>query len=331
MSRVADPDVSACVPAYVPPPLLRNGHAQTVWAGLFRRVAGVAYRRERIETPDGDFLDLDWCRGGAPRLAVLSHGLEGDTGRPYVRGMARALSRFGWDVLAWNYRGCSGEPNRRVFFYHSGATADLDVVVRHALATGRYAAAALVGFSLGGNLTLKYVGERGGGLDPRLRAAVALSVPCDLAAGADHLARPANAVYMRRFLRALAAKVRAKAERFPGEVDVAGLAGLRTFHDFDGCYTAPLHGFRDAHDYWRRCSSKAFLGGIRIPTLLVNASDDPFLPPACYPVDEARGHPYLRLEVPAHGGHLGFVAFGGDGLYWSERRAAAFLEEATGS
>lgn len=302
--------------------VLRSGHVQTVWPALFRRVRGVAYTRERLELPDGDFVDLDWLRRGQARVAVVSHGLEGDAHRPYVRGMARALFEAGWDVLAWNFRGCSGPPNRLARFYHSGATDDLDAVVQHALGQG-YRRLALVGFSLGGNLTLKYVGERGEALDPRVGAALACSVPVDLAAGAAHMARPAARLYMRRFLRALQAKLQAKQHLYPAVLDTAGFEALRTFAQFDGRYTAPLHGFRDAADYWARASSGPLLPAIARPTLLLNAADDPFLPPSCFPVEMARTHPHLALEVPRHGGHVGFVLAGR--TYYAERRAVAFL------
>ncbi|WP_456425221.1 YheT family hydrolase [Rhodocaloribacter sp.] len=313
---------------YRPPFWLRNAHAQTIYGGRLRRVAGPAYTRERIDTPDGDFLDLDWAKGGARRVAVLSHGLEGSSDRVYVRAMARALLRAGWDVLAWNYRGCSGEPNRLLRAYHSGETGDLDLVVRHALDRHGYAALALVGFSLGGNLTLKYLGERGETLDPRIRRAVAFSAPVDLAAGAVELAKPTRRVYMNYFRRSLLAKAREKAVRFPGAFDLARLEAARTFFAFDDAFTAPVHGFRDAADYYRQCSANRYLSGIRIPALLVNAADDPFLGPACYPVEAARAHPFFHFEVPEHGGHVAFVRRNGDGTHWAEARAVAFLEAA---
>ncbi len=306
---------------YVPPRGFSNAHLQTVYAARLRAVPEVPYRRERIGTPDGDFLDLDRVGARARRVAVVSHGLEGSSDRSYVRGMARALARRGWDVAAWNLRGCSGEPNRRLRLYHSGATEDLDAVVQHLLPD--YGRLALVGFSLGGNLTLKYLGEAE--RDPRIAAAVALSVPVDLAASSEALGRWQNAAYMRYFLRSLRRKVRWKAEQFPGEVLTDGLGRLRTFRHFDDRYTAPLHGFRDAADYWARSSSRPFLPAIRIPTLLVNAADDPFLAPACYPRKEAAASEHLWLEVPEHGGHVGFVTFGESGEYWSETRAATFL------
>ena len=195
---------------YVPPPLLSNGHLQTILPTLFRRVRGVVYQRERISTPDDDFLDLDWAASGCKRIAVIAHGLEGDSRQAYVLGMVRALVRSGWDAVVWNARGCSGEPNRVLRFTHSGATEDLEAVLAHVLATRDYPVVALMGFSLGGNLTLKYLGERGRELNPRIKKAVAFSVPCDLQSGSGKLAAPINQVYMRRFLLSLRGKVRAQ-------------------------------------------------------------------------------------------------------------------------
>jgi hypothetical protein len=308
-------------PDYRPPWPLANGHVHTAWAGLVRRPPAVRCERERLETPDGDFIDIDRVRTGSRRVAVLSHGLEGSTGRASMRGMARALSGAGWDILAWNMRGCSGEPNRLLRSYHSGETGDLGFVLSTAL--GEYESAALVGFSLGGNVTLKFAGERGA--DPRIAGVVAFSVPCDLAASSVHLERPAALPYMLRFMRSMRAKVRQKAAMFPGALDLDGLDRMRTFREFDDRYTAPIHGFRDAEDYWARSSCRPFLGAIRVPTLIVNALDDPFLPEACYPVDEARDSAFVHLETPRFGGHVAFVS---RGWYWSEWRVVKFLGEA---
>ncbi len=308
---------------YQPPRFLgRRPHLQSILPAKLRRVYGVAYLRERIDTPDGDFLDLDWSRIGAKRLVIVSHGLEGSSRRSYVMGMVRAFNAAGWDALGWNYRGCSGEPNRQLGSYHSGATYDLDTVVQHALP--HYDTVVLVGFSLGGNLTLKYLGERGADVDARIRSAVAFSVPCDLAAGSKKLAESGNRIYMWYFLRSLHKKVQQKMTMFPGEIDDANYNQIRTFADFDNRYTAPMHGFRDADDYWRRCSSKPLLTAIRIPTLLVNAQDDPFLPDACYPTKEAQASQHVTLEMPRYGGHVGFMSSKGGATYWSEERAVAF-------
>ncbi len=308
--------------SYRAPAHLRGGHLQTIYPALFRRVPLITRDRERLELPDGDFLDLDWAAEGRERLAILSHGLEASSAAPYIQGMAAALRRHGWDVLAWNYRGCSGEQNRLLPFYHSGATEDLHEVVKHALAVHPAARIDLIGFSLGGNMTLKYLGERPA--SPRLHRAVAFSVPCDLACSSVRLASRANRFYMERFLRSLRVKLTRKEPLFPGEIDLEGLHEVRNFKQFDDRYTAPLHGFRDAADYWRRASSRPFLPRIGIPALLVNAANDPFLGPGCFPHEEAAASTHFHLETPAEGGHVGFASAAGD--YWSERRALRFLQ-----
>ncbi len=313
-----------------PPPGLRNRHVQTILPALLpRRRLPLPYRRERLELPDGDFLDLGWLRGAdrGRRLAVLTHGLEGDAEAGYIRGMARALLAAGWDVLAWTLRGCGPEPNRLARFYHAGETGDLRAVITHGAAQG-YPAVALVGFSLGGNLLLKSLGESPA--HPAVAAAATFSVPVDLAASTRALdGRRSNRLYLRRFLQTLTAKVAAKARRFPEHLDATDLRRVRGFGDFDDRYTARLHGFRDAADYWGRSSARGYLAGIRVPTLLVNARDDPFLPfPACFPRAEAEANPDFFFEAPGHGGHVGFVDFrdpAGTGRTWAERRAVAFL------
>jgi hypothetical protein len=322
---------------YRPPWFLTSGHAQTLWASVVRRVPFRYHRRTRLDTPDGDFLDLDWAFAAGPgapargafarRLAVIAHGLEGSADAAYMRGMARALTRRGWDAVSWNLRGCSGEPNRFPRSYHSGATHDLNAVVTHLADAHPAPALALLGFSLGGNLTLRYLGERGADLDPRIRRAACFSVPVDLADTAATLARLHNWIYTRYFLLKLARKVRMKHRQFPNDVPAAPLAHIRTLEAFDDAYTAPLHGFDGAQDYYRRASCGPVLDQVAVPTLLVTARDDPFFGDASYPFDLARTHAPLRFEAPEHGGHVGFVRFGADGAYWSERRAAAFLDD----
>ncbi|MEX1117912.1 MAG: alpha/beta fold hydrolase [Terrimicrobiaceae bacterium] len=314
---------------YRPPRGLWGGHLQTIYPALFRKVGQVTSCRERLEIPDGDFLDLDWkISGGSSRLAVISHGLEGDAGNTCVQGMAAALHGRGWDILAWNFRGCSREPNRLLRSYHSGETGDLQVVISHALATGRYERVDLIGFSLGGNMTLKYLGDGGRDVDRRIVSAVAFSVPCDLASSSRQLEKFANRIYMRRFLVGLRKKIREKMRQFPGELLDHGLDRMRTFQEFDGAYTAPLHGFLSAEDYWQRASCRPVLSGITIPALMVNARNDPFLAPACFPFKEAERSPFFYFEAPADGGHVGFVSFNKQNRYWSETRALEFLEGA---
>ncbi|MCK8602770.1 YheT family hydrolase [Desulfoferrobacter suflitae] len=311
--------------SYSPPPFFSHGHVQTIFPALFRKVHGVSYQRERISTPDDDFLDLDWSTTGANRLAILSHGLEGNSNRSYILGMARALNRRGWDALAWNFRGCSGEPNRSIRFYHSGATEDLHAVVAHVEARKSYAAIVLIGFSMGGNITLKYLGERSPHI-AALKAAVAFSVPCDLRAGSIKMAEFSNTIYMIRFLRTLHHKIRNKMRLMPAQINDIGYRQIKTFQQFDDRYTAPLHGFENAQDYYRKASCKQFLKNISIPALLINARNDPFLAPSCFPLAEAQHNPNLYLEIPESGGHVGFIDFNPAGEYWSEQRAMQFIE-----
>lgn len=310
---------------YEAPWFLRNGHAHTVYPAMRRRVPKVVYHRERLELEDEDFIDLDWSRCGGDKLVVVLHGLEGSSQGTYVKGMIRAFNRRGWDGVAMNFRGCSGEPNRLLRFYHSGVSDDLDRVMRVLVGRG-YSQIGLVGFSLGGNVTLKYVGELGAAVPSVLSAAVAISVPCDLRASADVMAGPAHRPYMARFISDLHTKVKAKQSRWPQLLDDTGYDRIKTFRDFDDRYTAPIHGFRDAEDYWAKCSSCFLLPAIRLRSLLLNAADDPFLAGDCFPTRTAETHPHFHLEVPRHGGHVGFV---GGGLepdeYYSERRALEFL------
>ena len=303
---------------------------QSIYPAVWRKVPRVAWRRERIDTPDEDFLDLDWTGLGRRRVAILSHGLEGHSNQPYIRGMARTLMKRGWDVVAWNCRGCSGEPNRRLRLYHSGSSDDLGTVLDHVLASGKWREVALVGFSLGGNQSLKLLGELEESVDERVVGAVAISVTCDLAASSVRLGEWQNRIYMARFIKTLRQKVITKERMFPGQLDLTGLEDMRTFKQFDDRYTAPLHGFADAEDYWTKCGSVRFIDAIRVPSLLINALDDPFLGGRCFPREEAATNSQFHLETPARGGHLGFFTFGKGGEYWSETRAAAFFGQLGG-
>lgn len=309
---------------YQPPIFLFNAHLETIYPALFRKVVTPDYTRERITTPDNDFLDLDWLARGSDRLVIISHGLEGNTSRAYMRGMAKIFYNSGFDALAWNFRGCSEEMNRQLRFYHSGATDDLDTVIRHAL-TKKYKKVSLVGFSLGGNLTLKYLGEQGNSLPPAIHSAVTFSVPMDLFTGCQKISTRPNWLYAQRFLKSLKAKVKQKSGLMAG-IDVTGINAINTLLEFDNRYTAPLHGFNNAVHYYQECSSIKFVTEIKIPTLIVNAKNDPFLSKECYPVDLLQSHPHVQLEVPDFGGHVGFSLFNQNGVYWSELRALGFLQ-----
>lgn len=317
---------------YEPPSWwVSGGHLQTIIPAMFRKVAATPYRRERIETSDGDFIDCDWLYAASSvpsrKLAVISHGLESNSRRPNVVGMARAFSLCGYDALAWNMRGCSGEPNRLPRAYHSGATEDLRAVLERA--APQYDEIYLIGFSLGANLTLKCLGEQALSISPKVKKAVAFSAPCDLAASSARISRFSNRLYERRFLTSLRKKIEQKAALFPQQISLEPFLKkqIKTLRDFDDCYTAPLHGFQNADDYYAKCSSKQFLSRIAIPTLIVNAKNDVFLPPECYPFDEAKASDVVFLETPDSGGHLGFITDETQhSLYWSEMRALGFIE-----
>ena len=311
---------------YNPPRLFRNGHLATIYSGLFRRIPGLDYRRERLELPDGDFLDLDWSF--APKQAssaiILLHGLEGDAKRPYMAWSAKHLNASGHDVCAVNFRGCSGVPNRLFRSYHSGATEDLHAVVQHIVESNKYNSLFIKGFSLGGNMCLKYLGESRK-LPDMLKAAIAISVPCELHSSLVELLSAKNWMYARRFRRHLVAKLRIKAAQFPERIGMPDIRRVITLKDFDDIYTSRAHGFEDALDYYRQCSSSQFLANIPIPTLLINARNDSFLGPECYPVQEAEQNKNLFLEMPRFGGHVGFFEPGNN--YYTEKRAIKFLEE----
>lgn len=302
-----------------------SGHVQTLFPPVFRPKADVSYERQRLETSDGDFVDLDWSRGGNDRLVLILHGLEGHSRRKYMLGMTRAARLHGLDALAMNFRGCSGEPNRKVTMYHSGWTRDVHEILLMVDALGSYRSVDLVGFSLGANVILKYLGEEPGSVPGLVRRAVAISVPCDLEDSARALARPQCALYTRYLLDQLRKKIIDKGRLFPGALDLEGVGKLRTFRQFDDRFTAPLHGFSDAQDYWRRSSSRQYLAGIDRQTCIINAVNDPFLGPGCYPREEARANGDLFLITPETGGHVGFVGSGMDGMYWSEWLTMRFL------
>ena len=297
--------------SYRAPLWLRNGHSLSIYPSLFRKVDSQFLQAEKIETRDGDFLNLDW----------------GHSRRHYMTGMAKAVMGEGWDALGWNFRSCGGEMNRHLRFYHSGATDDLDAVIKHALSKGQYEEIVLVGFSMGGNLSLVYLGEQGDKVNPAIKKAVVFSVPCDLADSSEQLAMPKNIIYMKRFLKSLKQKSEEKKKQLPGQIDLKGYKKIKNFQDFDDRYTAPIHGFKDAKHYWHSCSSRYFIKGIKVPTLIVNAKDDPFLGAACYPKDEVSKNPYVTLEIPISGGHVGFVSFNPFNMYWSEQRVVHFLKE----
>lgn len=305
----------------------RNAHLNTIFPALLRNVKGINYQRERIETPDNDFLDLDWSQKGYDKLVIVLHGLEGNADRPYVRGMIKLFNQQGWDGLGMNFRGCSGEMNRQLASYHMGKTEDLECVVQHILNKfeSLYREIALIGFSMGGNVILKYLGEQGVKMNPIIKKAVVYSVPCHIESANTEIHKKQNALYLKRFMNKLNEKTAIKAKLFPETIQFDQKNKPKDFYLFDKLYTAPINGFKSNVDYWQRASSFQFLKNISIPTLMINAADDTFLSEACYPKELAEKHPFLFLEIPKYGGHVGFVTFGKNGVFWSEKRALEFI------
>jgi predicted alpha/beta-fold hydrolase len=291
------------------------GHWQTIRASLFPPPPS-SFQRERWESPDGDFIDVDFAGdASAPRLMVLFHGLEGCSDSHYARLLARALPAAGWRVAIPHWRGCSGEPNRKPRAYHSGDSAEVDWIVR------RFAVPVdAIGVSLGGNALLKWLGERGPEAKRLVRRAAAVSAPLDLAAAGRALDRGLNRLlYTRMFLATLKPKSLAQLERFPGLFDRARLSASRTFREFDDTYTAPLHGFRDVDHYWNSSSCGPWLERIEVPTLVINARNDPFLPEAALLFATRKAAPCVLLELPRTGGHVGFRT------EWLRRRLIEFF------
>ena len=312
-------------PVYQPSCWQFNAHIQTIYPSILRKVNFRYEQRERLELPDGDFVDLDWKLVSTERkkLVIITHGLEGDSHRHYVLGMASLFTQNGYDALGWNCRSCSGELNRLVRFYHHGDTGDLRLVIDHALKKYAYDEVVLVGFSMGGSLTLRILGEDPSNVPPQIKKAIAFSVPCDLLAGAKALSLPGNKIYANRFLQKLGKKIQQKEKLFPGQISYEGYKKIRDFKVFDNRYSAPLHGFADGNDFYAQASVKPFLKNIRVSSLLVQALNDPFLTEECIPYQEAADNAHLFLETPDEGGHCGFMLPGSE-FSWAEWRALAF-------
>jgi len=304
----------------------RNPHLQTLWPVFFRPWLRPPLRRERLELPDGDFVDLDWTLNDRGPIVILLHGLEGSSRSHYARGMLNTLPRHGLRAVLMHFRGCSGEPNRLARAYHSGDTGDLDFLVRTLKAREPDTALAAVGYSLGGNVLLKWLGEQAE--HAPVECAAAVSVPFLLHESTQRMQRGFSRLYQWHLMHNLKTSVARKAQRQPLPVPVHNLAGLRNFHDFDDHITAPLHGFRGAMHYYTTSSSRQFLSRIRVPTLIVHAADDPFMHRKVVP-EAGELSATVELDLQRHGGHVGFV---GGRLpwrprYWLETRIPAWLRQ----
>ena len=309
-----------------PPFYYINKHFETIIPSLTRKIKGVEYTREKIDTHDNDFLNVDWIRKGNKRLLVISHGLEGGSDRHYVTALAKLFGQNKWDVAAWNNRTCNGEMNKTKELYHHAASYDLRAVIHHAISEGRYEELCLAGISMGGGQTLRYLGQgEEFPIPSEVKKAVAISAPCSLPESAETLYQPSNRIYEQRFLKKLILKIKAKAAQFP-EIDIHGIDDLKSLKDFDNRYSGPLNGFKDAEGFYEYCNPYPFISKIDRPTLILNALNDPLLIGKCYPYELAEENPHIHLETPERGGHVGFAQAGSEYSY-SELRTFEFLSE----
>ncbi|MGI9527656.1 MAG: YheT family hydrolase [Weeksellaceae bacterium] len=298
----------------------------TIYMAKRRKVQGVHYQRERLELPDGDFIDLDWSRVTKPttKCIILLHGLEGSSRSQYMLGLANKFNLDGYDVCAMNFRSCSGEPNRKFTSYHSGKTDDVVEVINYVLNQNQYNNLILNGVSLGANVALKLAGENEE-LPKELKAVIAISAPIDLAGSAGNLLKKRNFLYAYNFQQQLKQKVLQKHTQFPDQISLDKIKGIKNIVDFDNVYTAPAHGFKNAHDYYAKNSSLQFLENIRIPTLVLNAKNDSFISKKSFPYAIAKDHPYIYLETPEYGGHVAFWQKGE--FSYNENRALEFANQ----
>jgi uncharacterized protein len=293
---------------YNPPFLFRNSHIHTIAPAIFRKVTLPVCTTKLIDTSDGDFIEIDYYSNKGKIVAILTHGIEGNSRKPYILGMTKALLEAGIDVIAVNLRGCSGMDNNLLSSYHAGKTDDLDTIVNYALKILGYQQIVLIGFSLGANITLKYAGERGRLISSSIKATVGISVPCDLSSTSKQMSLKSNRLYLNRFLGSLKLKAICKVKTFRvSDISESKILSAKNFNDFDEIFTAPVHGFKSAQEYWNICSSKPYIANISIPSYILNALDDPMLSSQCYPFDECSNNPFVFLETPKYGGHVGFA------------------------
>ncbi|MFK7952765.1 MAG: YheT family hydrolase [Ekhidna sp.] len=283
-----------------------NGHLETIIPSLLYSVDGVDYERERLELEDGDFLDLDWIKKSNKRLIILSHGLEGNSNRHYIRRPAKFFSDKGWDVLAWNNRSCSGEMNRLPRFYHHGATEDIAAVVDRGLKDS-YDEIVLIGYSMGGGMQQKYLGERV--VDERIKGAISFSVPCNVFESVEKISNGFSKIYEKKFIKRLKAKILAKSISVEMPCDIEKIKNVKTFTELDEEFTLKVHPeYMSSDDFYSKITSDQYLDNIQVPLLIVNALNDPMLGEKCYPFEVAKSKSNIYIETPKHGGHVGFTS-----------------------
>lgn len=313
---------------FLPSIPFRNGHFNTMYRPLFMKDKA-SFTRKRITTWDNDFFDLDFSFVDSDTLVLLIHGLEGSSESKYIVSNTNHLNNKGLDTVCFNLRGCSGEDNLLLATYHSGKTEDVDFVVNHLLENYDYKNIVIVGFSLGGNLTLKYMGEKGENLSPIVKGGIATSVPVDIGSAEKEMDKLKNKLYMEVFFKTMKNKVLEKAHKFPEyQLDKDKLFKATKFKHLEHLYTVPVFGFDSPEDYWEKASSKPYLLNIKKPTLLINAKDDTFLSRECYPYEEAEKSPFFFFEETKYGGHCGFMSsFKPQDNIWLEHRIARFIKE----
>ena len=310
---------------YLPILPFRSTDFNTIYRKVFTNPE-VEYKRERVLTVDNDFIDLDFSKVNSKKLFILVHGLEGSSQSKYIRSNAIYFNSLGFDICAMNHRGCSGEPNLLYSSYHSGKTDDLDFVINNI--ERDYDEIFLLGYSLGGNIVTKYTGEKGDTINSKIKNTIAISVPADLKSSSVELAKSRNWIYQNLFMKDLKSKLIKKVAKFSKiDIDLEYVNNIKNFKQYDDIYTSKAHGFKDANDYWEKNSCKQFICDIKIPSLMINANDDTFLGDGCYPIKEAKNNPLFTLEIPKHGGHVGFNISFGENNFWLEKRIIEFIKK----
>ena len=311
--------------SYLPSRIWQNPHVSTIYPSAFRKVNGVNYTRERLELSDGDFLDLDWSKSSANnhKLAIFTHGFLGNSTRPYLLGGVKAFNLANYDALAWNHRGLGGENNRFEKITTHGSSNDLEEIINYVLSKKQYTEIILVGYSKGGNISMKYAGQKAENIPSEIKKIIAISSPTDLQGSVDVMGK--SGFYTERFKTKLIKFLLNRSELIDNQI-LKDFSKFKYLDDFTDNYIAPLHGFKDGRDYYEQCAAMQFVDKIRVPTLILNAKNDPVLSESCAMLDVAKHSDYIFSEVPNHGGHCGFFQPNSDGIYWGDKRIVEFVE-----
>jgi predicted alpha/beta-fold hydrolase len=312
--------------SYLPSRIWRNPHVSTIYPSAFRKVEGVNYIREKLALSDGDFLDLDWSKSAEnnSKLAIFTHGFLGNSTRPYLLGGVKSFNLANYDALAWNHRGLGGENNRFEKITTHGSSGDLEEVINYVLAQEKYTEIILVGYSKGGNISMKYAGEKSSNIPKEIKKIIAISSPTHLQGSVDVMGK--KGFYTERFKSKLLKFLLNRSDLIDSEA-LKDFPKFKYLDDFTDNYIAPLHGFKDGRDYYEQCAAMHVVDKIRVPTLILNAKNDPVLSESCAMLEVAKNSDYIFSELPNHGGHCGFYQPNSDGLYWSDTRMIEFVEQ----